>query len=288
MAATLGQVLALVLVAALWGGTQPLLKRASSRLQQVHERTWARQLLQEMKTLFLNPEYLMPFSLNQCGSLLYYLTLASTDLTLAVPISNSLAIIFTLIVGKVLGEDIGGKPSYSPRRLWNWRRTKKPRMQAWCGERGERKPLSLQHGDILGNAPWRGYCVTARGDPAPGKGQVPPSLRTRRGKSQACLPPRTCSAVTFRTNRSRSIRAQTDPPGACAVRHRPAARADRLRPRPAVSAASFGFRPGPRVSGCCSYTPRAAPENLTPRAGPPKPELCCAGASLRELGPGRP
>ncbi|XP_036087256.1 transmembrane protein 234 isoform X1 [Rousettus aegyptiacus] len=109
-----GQVLALVLVAALWGGTQPLLKRASSRLQQVHEGTWIRQLLQEMKTLFLNIEYLMPFFLNQCGSLLYYLTLASTDLTLAVPISNSLAIIFTLIVGKVLGEDIGGKRKSGP------------------------------------------------------------------------------------------------------------------------------------------------------------------------------
>ncbi|XP_034504325.1 transmembrane protein 234 isoform X1 [Ailuropoda melanoleuca] len=135
MAASLGQVLSLVLVAALWGGTQPLLKRASSRLQQVHERTWARQLLQEMKTLFLNTEYLMPFFLNQCGSLLYYLTLASTaipqrycrvgsgllqynrccraDLTLAVPISNSLAIVFTLIVGKVLGEDIGGKGAFT-------------------------------------------------------------------------------------------------------------------------------------------------------------------------------
>lgn len=98
-----------MLVAALWGGTQPLLKRASSGLQQVHERTWARQLLQEMKTLFLNTEYLIPFLLNQSGSLLYYLTLASTDLTLAVPICNSLAIVFTLIVGKVLGEDIGGK-----------------------------------------------------------------------------------------------------------------------------------------------------------------------------------
>ncbi|XP_017712506.1 PREDICTED: transmembrane protein 234 isoform X1 [Rhinopithecus bieti] len=109
MAASLGQVLALVLVAALWGGTQPLLKRASAGLQRVHEPTWARQLLQEMKTLFLNTEYLMPFLLNQCGSLLYYLTLASTDLTLAVPICNSLAIIFTLIVGKALGEDIGGK-----------------------------------------------------------------------------------------------------------------------------------------------------------------------------------
>ncbi|XP_028692442.2 transmembrane protein 234 isoform X1 [Macaca mulatta] len=109
MAVSLGQVLALVLVAALWGGTQPLLKRASAGLQRVHEPTWARQLLQEMKTLFLNTEYLMPFLLNQCGSLLYYLTLASTDLTLAVPICNSLAIIFTLIVGKALGEDIGGK-----------------------------------------------------------------------------------------------------------------------------------------------------------------------------------
>ncbi|XP_011810823.1 PREDICTED: transmembrane protein 234 isoform X3 [Colobus angolensis palliatus] len=114
MAASLGQVLALVLVAALWGTTQPLLKRASAGLQRVHEQTWARQLLQEMKTLFLNTEYLMPFLLNQCGSLLYYLTLASTDLTLAVPICNSLAIIFTLIVGKALGEDIGGKPVLLP------------------------------------------------------------------------------------------------------------------------------------------------------------------------------
>nr|KAF6445404.1 transmembrane protein 234 [Molossus molossus] len=104
MAASLGQVLALVLVAALWGGTQPLLKRASSRLQHVHEQTWVRQLLQEMKTLFLNIE---------CGSLLYYFTLASTDLTLAVPLSNSLSIIFTLIVGKVLGEDIGGKRTFA-------------------------------------------------------------------------------------------------------------------------------------------------------------------------------
>ena len=52
-----GQVLALVLVAALWGGTQPLLKRASSRLQQVHERTWARQLLQEMtQSIYVNLE----------------------------------------------------------------------------------------------------------------------------------------------------------------------------------------------------------------------------------------
>ncbi|XP_059937753.1 transmembrane protein 234 isoform X2 [Mesoplodon densirostris] len=67
----------------------------------------------ERGTVFFCFQYLMPFSLNQCGSLLYYLTLASTDLTLAVPISNSLAIIFTLIVGKALGEDIGGKRAFA-------------------------------------------------------------------------------------------------------------------------------------------------------------------------------
>ncbi|KGL76139.1 Transmembrane protein 234, partial [Tinamus guttatus] len=51
----------------------------------------------------------LPFLLNQCGSLLFYLTLASTDLSLAVPLCNSLALVATLVTGKILGEDIGGK-----------------------------------------------------------------------------------------------------------------------------------------------------------------------------------
>ncbi|NXV82856.1 TM234 protein, partial [Atlantisia rogersi] len=51
----------------------------------------------------------VPFLLNQGGSLLFYLTLASVDLSLAVPLCNSLALIVTLVTGKILGEDIGGK-----------------------------------------------------------------------------------------------------------------------------------------------------------------------------------
>uniref|UniRef100_A0A8D2N142 Transmembrane protein 234 n=1 Tax=Zonotrichia albicollis TaxID=44394 RepID=A0A8D2N142_ZONAL len=54
-------------------------------------------------------QYLVPFLLNQAGSLLFYLTLASTDLSLAVPLCNSLALVVTLVTGKILGEDIGGK-----------------------------------------------------------------------------------------------------------------------------------------------------------------------------------
>ncbi|NXC06583.1 TM234 protein, partial [Orthonyx spaldingii] len=52
---------------------------------------------------------LLPFLLNQAGSLLFYLTLASTDLSLAVPLCNSLALIVTLVTGRILGEDVGGK-----------------------------------------------------------------------------------------------------------------------------------------------------------------------------------
>ncbi|NXL60843.1 TM234 protein, partial [Chordeiles acutipennis] len=52
---------------------------------------------------------MVPFLLNQGGSLLFYVTLASTDLSLAVPLCNSLALIVTLVTGKILGEDIGGK-----------------------------------------------------------------------------------------------------------------------------------------------------------------------------------
>ncbi|KGL91424.1 Transmembrane protein 234 [Charadrius vociferus] len=52
---------------------------------------------------------MVPFLLNQGGSLLFYITLASTDLSLAVPLCNSLALIVTLVTGRILGEDIGGK-----------------------------------------------------------------------------------------------------------------------------------------------------------------------------------
>ncbi|NXO02650.1 TM234 protein, partial [Rhinopomastus cyanomelas] len=52
---------------------------------------------------------MVPFLLNQGGSLLFYLTLASADLSLAVPLCNTLALIVTLVTGRILGEDIGGK-----------------------------------------------------------------------------------------------------------------------------------------------------------------------------------
>ncbi|XP_038614196.1 transmembrane protein 234 [Tachyglossus aculeatus] len=115
MAASLGEVCALLLVSLLWGGTNPLLKAGTAGLDAVRSqgrgpgRAQLLQLLEEMKFLALNYKYMVPFVLNQCGSLLFYITLASADLTLAVPLCNSLALLITLGVGRLFGEDIGGK-----------------------------------------------------------------------------------------------------------------------------------------------------------------------------------
>ncbi|KAF4802674.1 Transmembrane protein [Turdus rufiventris] len=78
-------------------------------MEQQRGRGRLRQLLAELRFLSLNRKYLVPFLLNQAGSLLFYLTLASTELSLAVPLCNSLALVVTLVTGKILGEDIGGK-----------------------------------------------------------------------------------------------------------------------------------------------------------------------------------
>ncbi|CAM4726181.1 unnamed protein product [Leuciscus chuanchicus] len=104
-----GEVLCLLLVAILWGGTNPFLKKGSEGIEGVQRDNKLLQFLAEIKFLFLNLKYLVPFLLNQSGSIVFYFTLASTDLSLAVPMVNSLTFLFTLLMGKLLGEEFGGK-----------------------------------------------------------------------------------------------------------------------------------------------------------------------------------
>lgn len=48
----------------------------------------------------------LPYLLNQCGSLLYYKLLATSNLTLSVPICNALALVFSSMTGFLLGERV--------------------------------------------------------------------------------------------------------------------------------------------------------------------------------------
>ncbi|KAJ0009006.1 hypothetical protein NQD34_016421 [Periophthalmus magnuspinnatus] len=103
------ELLSLVLVSMLWGCTNPLLKRGSRGIETVAQPNRVAQVLAELKFLLLNLSYIVPFLLNQSGSLVYYYTLSTTELSLAVPVTNSLTFLCTLITGKLLSEEFGGK-----------------------------------------------------------------------------------------------------------------------------------------------------------------------------------
>jgi hypothetical protein len=48
----------------------------------------------------------LPYALNQAGSGVYYVLLSSSDLTMAVPICNGLALVFSCITSRMLGERV--------------------------------------------------------------------------------------------------------------------------------------------------------------------------------------
>ncbi|XP_060599715.1 transmembrane protein 234 homolog [Ruditapes philippinarum] len=99
----------LIVVAGFWGATNPFIKRGSKGIESIKESSPFKQFIAELLFLITNWKYLLPFLINQAGSVLYYITLASADLSLAVPITNSLTFIFTAISGHLLGERIESK-----------------------------------------------------------------------------------------------------------------------------------------------------------------------------------
>jgi len=98
-------------VAVVWGVTNPFLKRGGSGIEDIERTSWLRQLIAEFSYLLLNWKYLLPFLFNQSGSVLYYVTLSSTDISLAAPVVNSLTFVITGLTGKLLGEEFGGTGS---------------------------------------------------------------------------------------------------------------------------------------------------------------------------------
>eukprot|EP00035_Acanthoeca_spectabilis_P030378 m.476623 g.476623 ORF g.476623 m.476623 type:complete len:132 (-) comp41464_c0_seq1:406-801(-) len=96
---------ALVLVAALWGSTNPLLRAGSEGVQHVRIKgSPFRQGLAELWFLATRWQYVCPFALNQLGTALFLWSLGTSDLSLAVPLCNSLTFVFSVLVGRMLGE----------------------------------------------------------------------------------------------------------------------------------------------------------------------------------------
>ncbi|XP_011310845.1 transmembrane protein 234 homolog isoform X2 [Fopius arisanus] len=81
-------------------------------VENVQASTSSARFFKQIFFLFTNLKYLVPFSINQCGSLLYVASLGSTDLSLAVPVANSLTFAFTGLAGWFLGEEKPNKITY--------------------------------------------------------------------------------------------------------------------------------------------------------------------------------
>lgn len=95
---------AFVAVGFLWGATNPLIKRGSVGIEAIEADTRLRKLLLEFKFMITRWQYIVPFLLNQCGSVLYVFTLQKSELSMAVPISNSCSFLFTALAAILLGE----------------------------------------------------------------------------------------------------------------------------------------------------------------------------------------
>ena len=98
----------MVLVGALWGCTNPILRQGSveaEKQQSVSSRR-PRSFLKSSLLAFLNFRVWLPYLLNQSGSIVFYILLANSDLSLAVPICNALALVFSFLTSAMLGESI--------------------------------------------------------------------------------------------------------------------------------------------------------------------------------------
>lgn len=79
----------ILLVGAIWGCTNPLVKQGS---EEESTRCEKKNIWNSLKQ-FQYAKVWIPYLLNQCGSIVYNVLLASSDLTLTVPACNGIALV---------------------------------------------------------------------------------------------------------------------------------------------------------------------------------------------------
>lgn len=93
-----------MLVSFLWGATNPLIRSGSKGIEHITAPTAVQRVGRELFFLLTRWQYVLPFALNQAGSVLYVAVLQTAELSLAVPVVNSLSFVFTAVAALCLGE----------------------------------------------------------------------------------------------------------------------------------------------------------------------------------------
>jgi len=94
----------LLIVGAMWGCTNPLIKRGGEGVSKIKKASKVNQFLAENWFLLSRWQYVIPFAINLSGSVMYYLALGNSDISFVVPVTNSITFLFTTFTSKLLGE----------------------------------------------------------------------------------------------------------------------------------------------------------------------------------------
>lgn len=109
--------LSMIVVGALWGCTNPLLRKGSVEAtsssssspstdpkNHISNKEASDSFLASFLKSFIDIKVWLPYVLNQSGSLVFYILLAKSDISTAVPICNAMALLFSFATSSVLGE----------------------------------------------------------------------------------------------------------------------------------------------------------------------------------------
>mmetsp|Transcript_29677 Transcript_29677/g.61943 ORF Transcript_29677/g.61943 Transcript_29677/m.61943 type:complete len:155 (+) Transcript_29677:60-524(+) len=120
------EALSFLLVGAFWGCTNPFMRKGFSETKKSTKEKRdevnknnnnnntnpnnnsgvIKSFVRKKVALLANIKVWLPYLVNQLGSVLYYKTLASSNLTLSVPICNATAMVFSSITSAILGERV--------------------------------------------------------------------------------------------------------------------------------------------------------------------------------------
>ncbi|KAF9412168.1 hypothetical protein HW555_009241, partial [Spodoptera exigua] len=95
----------LVLTGVLWGCTNPFIRQGTKGLRDVTATTLRGQVWAEVTFLLGNWKYVLPWLVNQTGSLSYLAALQRAPLSVVVPTANSLAFVCTALTGVAVGTE---------------------------------------------------------------------------------------------------------------------------------------------------------------------------------------
>mmetsp|Transcript_32887 Transcript_32887/g.65120 ORF Transcript_32887/g.65120 Transcript_32887/m.65120 type:complete len:140 (+) Transcript_32887:218-637(+) len=102
-----------VFVGFLWGATTPMMKDQSLRAE--HSKKGGRNLvadvISDLANLLAQWRFLVPFLVNQLGSLAFYILLGSHSMAITVPAVNALSFLFTFLAELVVFAQVPGLKS---------------------------------------------------------------------------------------------------------------------------------------------------------------------------------